>query len=936
MKRVLKYKDALAGATLKRRRTFRTLQRKEKIIQVINNINMSLLTETSLQEIFNNVCEKLVEIDYTMSWIGMAEPDYTVRPVASCGFTGDYLQKIKIRWDDVLEGRGPTGSAIRTGKINIMPNIAEDPRFAPWREAALEKGYRSSVAIPLKIKDEVIGALNLYKKKAYAFDLEELQELEIIANEISRIIYFFKHQKSLAESEERFRSIFQNAHDGIFILDANGSFIDANDSFYKMFSYSRKDLLETDVRTFLFSEDVEKSYDYIYLAFKNGLFLPDYRIRMADGTEVWGDCNLTPFNIGEGQFLLCIVRNITSQRLAEQKLEEEKGFSQDIIKSANIMIVGVNLRGEITIFNDMSEKVTGYRREELIGKKWLAIFQPEETRKQMLELFKNTVQGDIPAEYESVVLTKDGRRRIISWQNGIIKKSGKIAGAISFGIDITGRKLAEEKAQHLQQTLEAIRNINQLIVRENNPDRLFQRACEILINTRHYRLVRIWLYDEATGLIHEAAHAASKDSNFQAPEFFESGMTISEELAGEICEAKKPLVFRHAGGNGEHTPIGAAIPLTQDDNFFGMMKVYTDDIDGFSEEELSLLSEVVGDITYALHTIDLRKRQEESEERYRLAIENMMAGFTLNEAIYDPGGNMQNYRIIEWNRAAEEVTGISKKIASGNTRVELFSGIKSHDLIGQLDLMLKNKGIYKNENFIYIHKDVNRIFDMVCYCLSEKYFVIIFRDITRQKKTERDLIQSLEKLQKTIDDIVQAMALTVETKDPYTAGHQQRVAMIACAIARELGLDADQVEGIRVASILHDIGKIYVPAEILARPGQLCEIEKDLVKKHPLVSYDILKKIEFPWQIAQITLQHHERINGSGYPFGLSGENICLEAKILTVADVVEAMASHRPYRPALGVAAALEEITKNRGILYDEEVVDACNLLFTKKGFII
>lgn len=177
------------------------------------------------------------------------------------------------------------------------------------------------------------------------------------------------------------------------------------------------------------------------------------------------------------------------------------------------------------------------------------------------------------------------------------------------------------------------------------------------------------------------------------------------------------------------------------------------------------------------------------------------------------------------------------------------------------------------------------------------------------------------------------MAATVELRDPYTAGHQRRVAGLASAIAKQMSLSDEQSEVIRLAGLVHDLGKINVPSDILSKPGRLSEAEFSLVKAHAQAGYDILKEIEFPWPIAKIVHQHHERINGSGYPRGIEGESIRLEARILAVADVVEAMISHRPYRPALGVDRALEEISKNRGESYDPEVVDACLAFFAESG---
>ena len=196
------------------------------------------------------------------------------------------------------------------------------------------------------------------------------------------------------------------------------------------------------------------------------------------------------------------------------------------------------------------------------------------------------------------------------------------------------------------------------------------------------------------------------------------------------------------------------------------------------------------------------------------------------------------------------------------------------------------------------------------------------------------LRDSMQKITKALKGSIQAIARTVETRDPHTAGHQQRVANLASAIAEEMLLSDDRIYGIRMAGLIHDLGKVAIPTGILNKPGRISNIEFELIKTHSRVGYNILKDIDFPWPIAQVVLQHHERMDGSGYPLGLTGEKIILEARILAVADVVEAMASHRPYRPALGIDKALKEITQNRNNLYDAGIVDICLRLFREKGF--
>ena len=208
------------------------------------------------------------------------------------------------------------------------------------------------------------------------------------------------------------------------------------------------------------------------------------------------------------------------------------------------------------------------------------------------------------------------------------------------------------------------------------------------------------------------------------------------------------------------------------------------------------------------------------------------------------------------------------------------------------------------------------------------------REIAERKLAEEKLQRSYAKLQENLDEIVHAMSLTAEKRDPYTAGHQKRTTELALALAEEMGLSEHQIKGVQMAGLIHDMGKISIPAEILSKPGKLNEVEFQLVRRHPQVAFEILKKIDFPWPVDLIVLQHHEKMDCSGYPQGLAGEEILLEARILCVADVVESIDSHRPYRPGLGIDKALEEISKNRGILYDQDVVDACLRLFKEKNF--
>ena len=210
----------------------------------------------------------------------------------------------------------------------------------------------------------------------------------------------------------------------------------------------------------------------------------------------------------------------------------------------------------------------------------------------------------------------------------------------------------------------------------------------------------------------------------------------------------------------------------------------------------------------------------------------------------------------------------------------------------------------------------------------------LLQDISEKKRADEQIQLHVKQLEMALTSTVEVAMTLSELRDPYTAGHERRVAQIAVALGAELGFDEKRQEGLRAAGHLHDVGKITIPAEILSKPGKLSSIEYQLVQGHSKASYEVLKTVAFPWPVAQVALQHHERIDGSGYPQGLKGEAILLEARIMAVADIVEAMSSHRPYRAALGIETALTEIERGCGTSYDPAVVDACLRMFREKGY--
>jgi PAS domain S-box-containing protein/putative nucleotidyltransferase with HDIG domain len=318
----------------------------------------------------------------------------------------------------------------------------------------------------------------------------------------------------------------------------------------------------------------------------------------------------------------------------------------------------------------------------------------------------------------------------------------------------------------------------------------------------------------------------------------------------------------------------------------------------------------------------------ESEERYRNLFEDSKDGVIIWTA---------EGKILGVNQAVLEIFGSDTEEMIGSEISEIYTDANDHTVF---------QGILDRDGAVRGHElRLNKRNGAVMDCLLTATirrgkngailgYQGIVRDVTDLKRNENELKRTLETLHRSIGAITLTLSTVVESRDPYTAGHQKRVANLSRAIAQEMDLSPDQCDAVRMAGTLHDIGKIAIPSEILSSPAKLTDKAYEIIKDHPQTGYDILREIEFPWPVAEIVLQHHERMDGSGYPKGLRGNGIMLEARIVAAADVVESISSHRPYRPARGLDTALDEIVRNSGTFYDSDVVTACVRLFREKNY--
>ena len=647
---------------------------------------------------------------------------------------------------------------------------------------------------------------------------------------------------------------------------------------------------------------------------------------------------------------LHIMQDITERKSMETALQQERDFISAVMHTLGALVVVLDREGRIIQFNHACETVTGFSFAEIEGKPlWDALLLPEELD-SVRAVFNDLRRGMFPNEHENYWRTKDGGRRLIHWSNtALTDESGAVQYVLATGIDITDRRAAEETLR------ESENRYHTLFETMLNGFALHEIILDEQGKPRDYRFLEVNpAFEQITGLKRE--QVIGKTVLEVLPETERYWI----ETFGQVAHTGKPARFEnYARDLDKHFDMLASSPRQ------GQFAVIFTDITAQKKAQESL--RISNRALRALSTINQTIIQATAEEELLAAVCQTAVstggyrfawiGFAEQDEkktvrpVAQAGFEEGYLQTLNLTWADEErgrgptgtVIRTGKPCIIRNIHDDPAFAPWRADAVRQgyascISLPLSNsQGML---GAISIYSDEPDAFDAdEVKLLTELVDDLSYGIATLRTRAERDQIaheheHHLETLKKSLVDSIQAIATTLEMRDPYTAGHQRRVAKLAESIGREMGLPEQQIEGIHFGGLIHDIGKIQVPAEILSYPGKLGKIQFDLIKTHPQAGYDILKGINFPWPVAEMVRQHHERLDGSGYPQGLKNGAIILEARIMAVADTVEAMASHRPYRPGLGIDKALDEIIRNRGTHYDPPAVDACVRLFREKGF--
>lgn len=599
-------------------------------------------------------------------------------------------------------------------------------------------------------------------------------------------------------------------------------------------------------------------------------------------------------------------------------------YINDIWQYLPVPVAYLNPFGVILDVSSSFENMFHYRKEELIGGTLVGLFTEREKirRIQRITLEKNRV-----SDLQCVIKNKEGQDIPVNVSTLIRKdERGEAIGYFVALLDISKRISAEQAFSASESQYRATLNsIGDCIHVVDKNMRL------VMVNDALRSRIRDLGIDiEPVGrILNEVFKFLPETVNREYAQVFNKGeLLVTEERVKVgsrefISEVRKIPIFDGDSVEQVVTVIHDITDQKRDEQVKAVLYNVSREVNSAKD-----LRELFDLIQRSLSTI-IDTRNFYIALRNRGSNEITLAYFVDEKEDFKslPEGKTLTSYVIENNRPLLVTEGDIKQMRRAGqidaieNPVKVWLGVPlrvKEAVIGAL--VLHNY----HDPSAYTRKDVE-----ILEFVSEQIAAAVER-----KRVDEEISLNFERLKKTSTSIIFTMAKILELRDPYTAGHQQRVARLACAIAREMGLDEDEVDGIFMAALIHDIGKIYVPAEILNRPAKLNETEMDLVKTHPSIGYDIVKEIDFAQPVDRIVVQHHERIDGSGYPNGINGNDIILQARILAVADVVEAMASHRPYRPALSLEETLDEIDRYRDVLYDGHVVDACMKIFKESSF--
>lgn len=838
---------------------------------------------------------------------------------------------LQVVFDGVLEGIVLFDGAGRVVRVNkrVLDLSQMSPEEILGQEfdhlqmfpAESRAAIRSAVQAQLSGRDfghfEIEGRtasgrpLSLEARIATLTQGQEVQGGIAVLRDIS---YRKEAEDSLRRQERYFRALIERTSDAIIVTDRDGRVKYQSPTCERLLGYPQMEpdrLARVSIFDLVHPEDrqvIRERFGRLADT-PGGMDRAETRIRRRDGA--WRMIEASSSNLVHNpdvEGIVTTLRDVTERRQSETELREGEKRYRLLAENVTDVIWTMDNVGRLTYVSPSVARLSGYTAEEAMALRTGDAFTPESAGmvKKSVRDLPSAGTGEEPrgaAAMELELRRKDGST---TWtetrMSPVLGPDGVRVGWIGMTRDVSERRQA---AQQLFDSEKRYR-----LLAENISDVIW--VTDLNLKPRYI------------------SPSMERVLGYSAEEAMSSGLEkmVTRQSAQEATErmARATAFLRQDTGK-PFKPGCMELELKRKDGASTWMDTTVNVVRDSAGNPVEFMG-VLRDITERRKS---EKAVSDSEGRFRSLIEST------SDWVWEVSDKLV-YTYV--SRKVCDILGYEPAEVIGKAPADLMPLKEANRVAQVFDTALTDKKPFAFVENVCLHKDGHKV---VLETSGVPFFDAngnvsgfrgMNRDITERKKAEEEAQESFRKLQRTVEGTIQAIALTVETRDPYTAGHQRRVTKLAYAIAREMSLPNDQIQRIRISGLLHDLGKIFIPTEILSKPGQLTEVEFAIIKSHPQAGHEILKNIEFPWPISDIVIQHHERMNGSGYPAGLKGDEIVMEARILAVADVVEAMSSHRPYRPAIGLEKALKEIVNNKGVLYDARAVEACMRVFGGGAF--
>lgn len=879
-----------------------------RLYATLSHTNQSIVRSKNAAQLYRDTCRSaVVHGGFKMVWIGTFTPASPLpEPKASYSKEQDAARFIEHALaSDSPYGLGPIGSALRQKQPYWCQDLLHDPNTRPWHEAAQQAGFLAFASLPIELHGEVVATLNLYADQVGAFDQEVRRLLVEMTSDISFVLESFDRDERRREAEQRLSLVIRGTNDAPWDWDLLRHDFWYSPQWWKLLGYAAEDLQTSEAlwRTLAHPDDIAmvdamftglrqpgKELDSVECRFrhKSGHYIPTLIRAIASRNEQQQTTRIagTVMDLSERKRIEQALRDQRDEYLRARRILDSH------LENSPVGVIEWDPDFRIIRWSRRAEEIFGWPEQEVLHKRpdeFPLIFDDDAV--QVEKVITDLVSGKAETSHiKNRNYTREGKVVHTEWFSSALRdEEGTLLSILSFVLDITEQQRAATELRQRENLLQKIFDTlpiglwyanRQGEVVQSNPAGHMIWGGDPHVTPESYSLFKAWRKPsgEPLGAEDWALYHTIRD-----------GITVRDELLEiETFDGQRKTILNYSSPvMDEHGEVEGAIVVNLD---------ITERQRAI--EERKLLSDALRQSAVAMVMLNPELRFEFINHAF-----SELFGYSQDELLGRPVSAIAPY--------AGTPTLFPEQVITHTRRFNTFRG----------EVVRSSKSGEQIPIYLTVSPLLNDAKSITGYVAS-------FSDM-------RAIKESRKRLQEALTDTIIAISHTIEKRDPYTAGHQQRVAELAAAIARELQLEPARIEGIYLGSLIHDIGKIYIPSEILNRPGKLTGYEFGLIKSHPEVGHEIIKDVKFEWPIAEMVYQHHERLDGSGYPNGLKGDEICLEAKIIATADTVEAITSHRPYRPGLGLDHALAEIESQAGVQLDREIVTCCIRLFREKGFV-